>query len=72
VTLDFPAPVYNKGPVTRNRKIVCRSLNAIVTQLKNCPFCVNTTIELKTIKTTNNNKQKNSSKVNTYKAILKY
>ena len=34
------------------------SLNAIVVQLKNCPFWVNSTIELKPMTTDNSNKQK--------------
>jgi hypothetical protein len=34
---------------------VYRSLNTIVTQLKNCPFAVNTTTELKNITATSNN-----------------
>ena len=48
-----------------------RFLKAIAKQLKNCPFGVNTTTELKTIKTTNN-KQTNKIKVSTLKAIPKY
>jgi hypothetical protein len=38
-----------------------RSLNAIVAQLEKCPFWVNITIYLKTIKTTNNNKIQSKS-----------
>jgi len=34
---------------------ICLSLNVIVAQLKNCPFGVNTTIELTNIMTTSNN-----------------
>jgi competence protein ComGF len=40
---------------------------------KNCPFSVKVAVELKTIKTANNNnKQQNTIKVNTSKAISKY
>jgi hypothetical protein len=52
-----------------------RSLNGIVTQLKNCQFGVNTTNELETIKPTNNNKeykQQNTIKAKTLKEVSKY
>jgi hypothetical protein len=54
------------------------SLNAIVAQIKNCPFRVNTTVEFKTITTTNNNcnnKQVNKQsrkKVSTIESFSKY
>ena len=54
---------------------MCRSVNAIVSRLKNCPFLVNTTIGFKTITTTktkNKNKQENAIKVNILNAIPKY
>jgi hypothetical protein len=51
------------------------SLNATAAQLKNCPFRVNTIIELKTVTNTsssnNNNKQQNTIKVNTLRAVPK-
>ena len=51
-----------------------RSLNSVVAHLKNFPFWVNITIELKTVTTANNNnnKQVNAIKVNTLRAIPKY
>jgi hypothetical protein len=45
-------------------------MNAIVAQIKNCPISVNTTTELKTITTINNNN--NKIKVNILKVILQY
>ena len=58
----------NLGPDTS----VYRLLNAVVAQLKNCPFEVNTTIKLKTITTNDNNKQQNTVQVNILKGIPKY
>jgi hypothetical protein len=51
------------APYLRNSSLVpvaayC-SLNALVAQLKNCPFQVNIAIELKTITTNNNNNEIN-------------
>jgi len=37
------------------RYCICHSLNVIVAQLKNCPFAVNTTVELTNITATSNN-----------------
>jgi hypothetical protein len=47
-----------------------RFLKAIAKQLKNCPFGVNTTTELKTIKTTNNKQKKISQYSQSYSKIL--
>ena len=58
---------------TIRENISYRSLNAIVTKLKNFPLWVNTTFELKHFKTTNNSsKQQNTIKLNTLKSISKY
>jgi hypothetical protein len=52
--------------------LVYRSLNATVAQLRNCTFRVSTAIELKTTKTSNNNRQQNKIKISNPKAIPEY
>ena len=47
-----------------------RSLNAIVAQLKNFQFRVNTTNELNTITTTNNNNNNHKQKHTRLKSVL--